>query len=166
MSKVADDSFRDSIGTIDKEGKRAWVYPKKPEGKYYNKRKLISYLLLIVLLAVPFIKINNNQLFLFNVLGRKFSIFGFTFWPQDFYIVVIAMIIGIVFVAVFTVAFGRIVCGCVCPETIFVDVGFRRREYWTDGDRGAHIRLNHHPWNREQIRNQALKWFAFFIISF
>lgn len=166
MSKVADDSFRDSIGTIDKEGKRAWVYPKKPEGKYYDKRKLVSYLLLIVLFAAPFIKINNNQLFLFNVLERKFSILGFTFWPQDFYIVVIAMIIGIVFVALFTVAFGRIFCGWICPQTIFMEMVFRRIEYWIEGDRGAQIRLNKQPWNKEKVRKKGIKWFLFFIISF
>ncbi|SEH66874.1 cytochrome c oxidase accessory protein FixG [Paenimyroides aquimaris] len=166
MSKVADDSFRDSIGTIDKEGKRAWVYPKKPEGKYYNKRKMVSYLLLIVLFAAPFIKINNNQLFLFNVLERKFSILGFTFWPQDFYIVVIAMIIGIVFVALFTVAFGRIFCGWICPQTIFMEMVFRRIEYWIEGDRGAQIRLNKQPWNKEKVRKKGIKWFLFFIISF
>jgi len=166
MSKVADDSFRDSIGTIDKEGKRAWVYPKKPEGKYYDKRKMVSYLLLIVLFAAPFIKINNNQLFLFNVLERKFSILGFTFWPQDFYIVVIAMIIGIVFVALFTVAFGRIFCGWICPQTIFMEMVFRRIEYWIEGDRGAQIRLNKQPWNKEKVRKKGIKWFLFFIISF
>lgn len=166
MSKVADDSFRDSIGTIDKEGKRAWVYPKKPEGKYYDKRKMVSYLLLVVLFAAPFIKINNNQLFLFNVLERKFSILGFTFWPQDFYIVVIAMIIGIVFVALFTVAFGRIFCGWICPQTIFMEMVFRRIEYWIEGDRGAQIRLNKQPWNKEKVRKKGIKWFLFFIISF
>lgn len=166
MGKVADDSFRDSIGTIDKEGKRAWVYPKKPEGKYYDKRKMVSYLLLVVLFAAPFIKINNNQLFLFNVLERKFSILGFTFWPQDFYIVVIAMIIGIVFVALFTVAFGRIFCGWICPQTIFMEMVFRRIEYWIEGDRGAQIRLNKQPWNKEKVRKKGIKWFLFFIISF
>src|SRR5690554_735394 len=111
MSNVADDSFRDTIGTVDEDGKRKWVYPKKPSGWFYDKRKWVSYILLAVLLSSPFIKINGNQLFLFNVLERKFSIFGFTFWPQDFYIVVVAMIICVVFIALFTVAFGRVFCG-------------------------------------------------------
>ncbi|MEG1377013.1 MAG: cytochrome c oxidase accessory protein CcoG, partial [Myroides sp.] len=108
MINDENNSFRDRLGTVDEEGKRIWVYPKKPSGKFYNLRKIISYLLLVILLASPFIKINGNQLFLFNVLERKFSIFSFTFWPQDFYIVVIAIIIVVVFVALFTVVFGRI----------------------------------------------------------
>ncbi|WCM42158.1 cytochrome c oxidase accessory protein CcoG [Flavobacterium sp. CBA20B-1] len=159
-------NFRDRLGTVDEEGKRVWVYPKKPAGKFYNKRKWVSYFLLLILLASPFVKINGNQFFLFNVLERKFSFFGFTFWPQDFYIVVIGMIIGIVFVALFTVVFGRIFCGWICPQTIFMEMVFRRIEYWIEGDRGAQIRLNKQEWNAEKIRKKALKWFVFFIVSF
>lgn len=159
-------SFRDRLGTVDEEGKRIWVYPKKPSGKFYDLRKIISYLLLVILLASPFIKINGNQLFLFNVLERKFAIFGFTFWPQDFYIVVIAIIICVVFVALFTVVFGRIFCGWICPQTIFLEMVFRRIEYWIEGDRGAQIRLDKQQWNAEKIRKKGLKWFIFFIVSF
>ncbi len=161
-----DSNFRDRLGTVDKEGKRIWVYPKKPSGKFYDLRKIVSYLLLVILMVSPFIKINGNQLFLFNVLERKFSIFSFTFWPQDFYIVVIAIIICVVFVALFTVVFGRIFCGWICPQTIFLEMVFRRIEYWIEGDRGAQIRLNKQQWNAEKIRKKALKWLVFFIISF
>tara|TARA_R110002124_G_scaffold87407_1_gene225043 strand:+ start:64576 stop:65997 length:1422 start_codon:yes stop_codon:yes gene_type:complete len=158
--------FRDSIGTINKEGKRAWVFPKKPSGKYYEYRKYVSYVLLAFLFAAPFVKINGNQFLMFNVLERRFNIFGFPFWPQDFHLFVIMMIIGVVFVIFFTVAFGRIFCGWICPQTIFMEMVFRRIEYWIDGDRGKQIRLDKMPWNAEKIRKRALKWFIFFIISF
>jgi len=166
MENGNNESFRDSISTIDKDGKRAWIYPKKPSGPFYNKRKIVSYLLLIFLIAAPFIKINGNQLLLFNVIDRKFNIFGFPFWPQDFYLVVISMIIGVVFVTLFTVSFGRIFCGWICPQTIFMEMVFRRIEYWIDGDRGAQMRLDKQPWNAEKIRKRLLKWFIFFVISF
>ena len=166
MSKVTNDNFRDSIGTIDKQGKRVWIYPKKPSGFFYDKRKWVSYVLLLILLTAPFIKLNGNQLFLFNVLERKFAFFGVTFWPQDFYIVVIGLIISIVFVALFTVIFGRIFCGWICPQTIFMEMVFRRIEYWIEGDRGAQIRLNKQPWNTEKLRKKTLKWLLFFVISF
>jgi hypothetical protein len=61
MSVDTDESFRDSIGTIDKEGKRAWVFPKKPKGRFYDRRKIVSYFLLLFLLSAPFIKVNGNQ---------------------------------------------------------------------------------------------------------
>lgn len=160
------ESFRDSIGTLDAHGKRKFVFPKKPNGKFYNYRKYVSYLLLAILIANPFVKINGNQFMMFNVLERRFNIFGFPFWPQDFYIFVLIMITGVVFVILFTVVFGRIFCGWICPQTIFMEMVFRRIEYWIDGDRGAQLRLDKQEWNAEKIRKRALKWTIFFIISF
>ena len=161
-----DEAFRDSIGTIDEDGKRKFIYPKKPKGKLYEYRKYVSYFLLLVLVANPFIKINGNQFVLINVLERRFNIFGFPFWPQDFYLFVISMIIGIVFVILFTVVFGRIFCGWICPQTIFLEKVFRRIEYWIDGDRGAQMRLAKHTWDAEKIRKRVIKWMVFFVISF
>jgi len=160
------ESFRDSIGTINKEGKRAWVFPKKPSGKFYKYRKWVSYFLLAFLILSPFVKINGNQFLMFNVLERRFNIFGFPFWPQDFHLFVVSMIIGVIFIALFTVAFGRIFCGWMCPQTIFMEMVFRRIEFWIDGDRGAQMRLDRQPWNAEKIRKRVFKWFVFFIISF
>ncbi|MEN8902047.1 MAG: cytochrome c oxidase accessory protein CcoG [Nonlabens sp.] len=166
MAEQGKDNFRDTIGTLDKEGQRAWVFPKKPDGKWYEYRKYVSYVLLAFLFAAPFIKISGNQFLMFNVLERRFNIFGFPFWPQDFHLFVIIMIIGVVFVILFTVAFGRLFCGWVCPQTIFMEMVFRRIEYWIDGDRGKQIRLSKMPWNKEKIKKRALKWTVFFIISF
>ena len=166
MSNIQEEEFRDRIGTIDQEGKRSWVYPKKPSGKLYRYRKLVSYFLLLFLFAAPFVKINGNQFLMFNVLERRFNIFGFPFWPQDFHLFGISMIIGVIFVALFTVAFGRIFCGWICPQTIFMEMVFRRIEYWIEGDRNAQIKLEKQKWNAEKIRKKSLKWFVFFIISF
>lgn len=166
MSKLPDESFRDTIGTINKEGKRAFIFPKKPKGPFYDKRKLLSYFLLVFLLAAPFVKINGHQFLMFNVLERRFNIFSFPFWPQDFHLFVISMIIGVVGLALFTVAFGRIFCGWFCPQTIFMEMVFRRIEYWIDGDRGAQIRLQKQEWNAEKIRKRVTKWIIFFIFSF
>ena len=148
------------------DGKRAWVYPKKPSGKLYDYRKIVSYVLLVILIASPFIKINGNQFLMFNILERRFNIFGLPFWPQDFHLFVISMIIGVIFIALFTVAFGRIFCGWICPQTIFMEMVFRRIEYWIDGDRGSQMRLERQAWNAEKIRKRGLKWFLFLVISF
>ena len=166
MSNRQDESFRDSIGTIDETGHRKFIFPKKPSGKLYEYRKIVSYFLLAILIANPFLKINGNQFMMFNVLERRFNIFGFPFWPQDFYLFVLFMILGVVFVILFTVIFGRIFCGWICPQTIFLEMVFRRIEYWIEGDRGAQIRLAKQEWNAEKIRKKGLKWFVFLIISF
>jgi cytochrome c oxidase accessory protein FixG len=166
MSNIQDESFRDSIGTIDETGHRKFIFPKKPSGKFYEYRKWVSYFLLTILIANPFIKVNGNQFMMFNVLERRFNIFGFPFWPQDFYLFVLFMILGVVFVILFTVIFGRIFCGWICPQTIFLEMVFRRIEFWIEGDRGAQIRLSKQEWNAEKIRKKVLKWFVFLIISF
>ena len=160
------EKFRDSIATIDQEGKRSWIYPKKPSGKFYKYRKLVSYLLLIILFIAPFIKVNGNQFMMFNVLERRFNIFGYTFWPQDFYLFVIMMVLAVVFIIFFTVAFGRIFCGWICPQTIFMEMVFRRIEFWIEGDRGKQMRLDKQAWNAEKIRKKASKWAIFYFISF
>ena len=161
-----DESFRDTIGTLDKDGKRKFVFPKKPHGKFYEYRKVVSYFLLAILIANPFIKVNGNQFMMFNVLERRFNIFGFSFWPQDFHLFVISMLIGVAFILLFTVVFGRIFCGWICPQTIFLELVFRRIEYWIDGDRGSQMRLDKQKWDAEKIRKRLTKWFIFFLISF
>ncbi|WP_412985926.1 cytochrome c oxidase accessory protein CcoG [Pontimicrobium sp. IMCC45349] len=166
METPSNEKFRDSIGTINEEGKRAWVFPKKPSGKFYDYRKYVSYFLLVFLFSAPFIKIGGNQFLLFNVLERRFNIFGNPFWPQDFHLFVISMIIGVIFITLFTVVFGRIFCGWICPQTIFMEMVFRRIEYWIEGDRGKQIRLKKQPWNTEKIRKKGLKFFLFALISF
>ncbi len=166
MSTIPDDAFRDTIGTIDEEGNRKFIFPKKPSGKFYEYRKWVSYFLLIILVANPFVKVNGNQFMMFNVMERRFNIFGFPFWPQDFYLFVLFMIVGVVFVILFTVIFGRIFCGWVCPQTIFLEMVFRRIEYWIEGDRGAQIRLSKQAWDSEKIRKKGIKWTLFLIISF
>ncbi|MFC2127168.1 cytochrome c oxidase accessory protein CcoG [Bacteroidota bacterium] len=160
------EAFRDTIGTINDDGNRKWVYPKKPKGKFYTYRGYVSYLLLTLLILSPFVKIGGNQFLLFNVLERRFNIFGVAFWPQDFHLMVVSMIIGVLFIILFTVVYGRIFCGWICPQTIFMEMVFRKIEYLIEGDRGAQIRLDKQKWNGQKIRKRLSKWILFFIISF
>lgn len=161
-----DQSFRDSVATIDKEGHRKFIFPKKPVGRYYNWRTITSMVFLLVFFAVPFIKIEEEPLMLFNVLERKFIIFGKIFWPQDFFIFAIGLITFIVFIILFTVVFGRLFCGWVCPQTNFMEMVFRKVEYWIEGDANKQMQLKAMPWNAEKIRKRALKMVAFYAIAF
>jgi len=158
--------FRDSIGTIDESGKRKFIFPKKPKGKFYNYRTMVGWVLLAFMFAAPFVKINGNQFLLFNVIERKFHIFGFPFWPQDFHLLVISLLVSVVFIILFTVVFGRIFCGWICPQTVFMEMIFRKVEYLIDGDRTKQIKLDKQAWNGEKIRKRITKWIAFFLISF
>ena len=161
-----DESFRDTIATINEEGKRNWIYPKKPVGRYYNARSLVSYALLIFLFAGPFIRIGGQPLLLLNLIERKFVIFGQIFWPQDFYLFVLAMLTFILFIILFTVIFGRLFCGWVCPQTIFMEMVFRKIEYWIEGDYRQQRALNNGPWDANKVVRKGSKWAVFFLISF
>lgn len=161
-----DESFRDSIATVDNDGKRIWMFPKKPFGKLTNYRSYVSYALLVVLLAGPWLRINGEPLLLLNILERKFVILGQVFWPQDFYLFGLAMITAVISIILFTVVYGRIFCGWICPQTIFMEHVFRKIEYWIEGDWKHQKRLADAPWNSEKIRKRLLKHSIFFLIAF
>lgn len=161
-----DESFRDSVATIDSEGRRNFISPKKPKGRLYNLRTWFSIVYLVVFFTLPFIKVNDAPLFLFNILERKFILFGMIFWPQDFFIFGIGMLTFVVFVILFTVVFGRVFCGWACPQTIFMEMVFRKIEYWIDGDSQQQKQLRAMPWNKKKIKKRAIKFVLFYAISF
>ena len=161
-----DESFRDSLATVDKQGKRIWIYPKMPKGRFYNRRKILSIFFLLFLFAAPFVHIGGQQFMMFNVMERKFNIFGQTFWPQDFHLFVIAMLTGIVFITLFTVVFGRLFCGWICPQTVFMELVFRKIEYAIEGDWKQQRALNKAEWNGKKIWKKTLKHSIFLTISF
>jgi cytochrome c oxidase accessory protein FixG len=160
------ESFRDTIATVDKEGKRKWLYPHRPKGPLYNLRTYFTWFYLLIFFTLPFITFNGEPLFLLNVLDRKFILFGMIFWPQDFFIFGIGLLIFIVFIALFTVIFGRIFCGWACPQTIFMEMLFRRLEYWIEGDAPHQKALNKMAWNSEKIFKRILKYTSFYLLSF
>ena len=166
QDQKSSESFRDSIGTIDEEGKRSWIYAQKPAGSLYNKRTLLSIAYLIVFFSLPFIKVGGEPLFLVNIPARKFILFGAVFWPQDLFLFVLGMLTFIVFIVLFTVVFGRVFCGCACPQTIFMEMVFRKIEYWIEGDASRQKALNKKPWDSDKVIRKSLKISAFFLVSF
>ena len=159
------DHFRDQISTVDKSGNRVWIYPKKPTGKFTKYRIWLSYFYFIILFGLPFIKINGEPYILLNIIERKFIIFGLHFGPQDFYLFAIAMLIFLVFIILFTVVFGRLFCGWVCPQTIFMEMLYRRIEYAIDGDYHAQKKLDAADWNSDKIIKRVSKQVIFFGIA-
>ena len=160
-----DEQFRDGIATVDQEGKRVWIYPKKPKGYFHNLRKVVSAFLLLLLFAGPFITISGRPLLLLNIFERKFVIFGQAFWPQDFFLLALLLITFFVFVILFTVVFGRLWCGWACPQTLFMEMVFRKIEYWLEGDANQQRKLNQRNWDFDKVWRKGLKHFIFILIS-
>ena len=142
------------------------IHPKIIKGKLYQYRSLLSYFFLGLLFAAPFLKFNGEQLVLLNILERKFVFFGIIFWPQDFYLFVLALLSFVVFIVLFTVVFGRVFCGWACPQTIFLEMVFRKIEYWIEGEPPKQRKLNERPMDLDKVMRKAAKHSIFFIISF
>jgi len=167
MTEVkTEDSFRDHLATVTKEGKRKWIYPKQPSGRFYNARTIVSLFLIIFLVTAPFIKINGHPFLLLDFLNRNFVLFSIPFDPHDFHLFALAIIAIVVFVILFTVVFGRVFCGWACPQTIFMEMVFRKIEYLIEGDFKDQIKLKQAPWTSIKIFKKTLKHIIFFLIAF
>ena len=167
MEPLEPKSFRDSISTVDKDGKRVWIHPKKPKGKLTNYRTYVSWFLLAFMISGPLVQINGEQMLLFDVLNRHFILFGLTFWPQDFYIFVLIFITGVMFIILFTVLYGRIFCGWLCPQTIFMEMVFRKIEYLFEGDYTKQKKLDKmSPTSTERLLRRGGKHVTFILLSF
>jgi cytochrome c oxidase accessory protein FixG len=159
-------SYRDRVSNIDTEGKRIWIYPKKPSGKFHNLRIGVSILLLVIMFATPFIKINGNPFVLLNILERKFIIFGVIFWPQDFHIFALSFLAFVIFVVLFTAVYGRIWCGWACPQTVFMEMVFRKIEYWIEGDAKQQMTLDQSTFSGNKFLKKTLKHSIFIVLAF
>ena len=158
-------SFRDRPVNLNEKGGRKWVYAKKPSGKWYNRRTIFSWFMLLFFIGVPFIRINGHPLILLDIASRKFIIFGAIFWAQDTFILALLMLSFVLFIVLFTVTFGRLWCGWACPQTIFLEMVFRKIEYLIEGDYKRRYKLDHGPWTTEKVIKKTVKHSIFILIS-
>jgi cytochrome c oxidase accessory protein FixG len=146
--------------------KRRWIYPSLRKGQLYKWRSIISYVYLVFFFAGPFLTINGQPLLLLNILERHFVILGQVFWPQDIFLFMLASLVFIVCVVLFTIAFGRVFCGWICPQTIFMEMVFRKIEIWIEGDANKRKQLDAAEWTRDKIIKKGGKHFLFIVLSF
>jgi cytochrome c oxidase accessory protein FixG len=159
------ETFRDRVSSVTEKGNRNWIYALKPSGKWYNYRKILAYIYLLVFFVMPFIRINGTPFMMMNFPEGKFILFTKIFWPQDFFIFAIGMITFIIFIVLFTIIYGRLFCGWVCPQTVFMEFVFRPIEWLVEGSPAQQRKLNNAPWDIQKIGKKALKHFLFFAFS-
>ena len=158
--------FRDHLATADKQGKRMWLYPRKPKGRYYLARLYCSFFMIVIMFVGPFIKLWGNPVLMINVVERKFSVLGVIFWPQDNLIFAFGFLLFLMGIAVFTAAFGRLWCGWTCPQTVMMEMVFRRLEYFIEGDSHAQRALAKAPWTASKLFKKITKHSIFLGLSF
>src|SRR5579884_1981477 len=154
---IADDAFRAQLASVAPDGRRKWIYAKQPRGTFYRWRTTLSVFLLAFLAFAPFVTVGGQQFLLFDILDRKFVLFGYPLWPEDFYLVVVLFLTGLVSIVLFTAVLGRIWCGWLCPQTVFMEMVFRKIEWWIDGPPGTQHTRHRGPWNFDRLWRFATK---------
>lgn len=158
-------SVNDRLGMLDEFGGRQRIIPAEVKGYYRKWRTRVHGVLLVILLILPWIRINGMQAVLLDLPGRRFQIFGLMFMSHDaplLFFLVMLFVLGLVLM---TALWGRVWCGWACPQTVFVDSVFRRIEIWTEGTYLQRRRLAAGPWTLEKILRTGSKWILFTIAS-
>lgn len=158
--------FRDHIATADKEGRRKWLYPRRPRGRFHRARVVLAWVLLGVMFVGPFVKIHGNPLLMINIVERRFSVLGVIFWPQDNLVFALGFLLFLMGIAVFTAVFGRLWCGWTCPQTVLMEMVFRKIEYFIEGDSHDQKALDRAPWTAAKLGKKILKHAVFLTVSF
>ena len=160
------ETFRNELASVARDGRRRWIYARQPSGRFYRARTAVSVVLLAFLCLAPFIRVHGQPLMLLDILNRQFVLLGVFFRPQDFYLVVLIALSVLVTLVTMTVIAGRVWCGWLCPQTIFMEMVFRRLEYLIDGSAEQQLRRARAPWTVARAVRYGIKHAIFFALSF
>jgi cytochrome c oxidase accessory protein FixG len=155
----------DKVTTIADDGSRRFIHPANVSGPFTRWRTIVGVILLAVYVGLPWIQINGNPAVFMDVMQRQFHFFGLTFLMQDMWLgffLVTGLGFGLFYV---TALIGRVWCGWVCPQTVFLDVA-RRMERWFEGDASARRRLDGMPWTGEKVLRRGGAQLAMALFSF
>jgi len=139
------------------------VYPRDVDGKFQRLRRLAVFVLLGLYYGVAWLNWNGRQAVLWDLPGRKFHVFGLSFWPQDFIFLAVLLIIAGLSLFFFTALAGRLWCGYACPQTVWTET-FLWIEQWLEGDRHQRIKLDQGSWTADKVRRKTGKhvlWVVF-----
>lgn len=161
MPEAGKEKFRDRVATVNERGERNWVSAKKPRGLFAKWRDIFSFFQMFIFVSLPFLKINGHPFLLLDFIERKFVLFGLVFGPHDFHLFGLTMIAVLVFIILFTAAFGRIFCGWFCPQTLFMEMIFRKIEFLMFGSNGLSPALK-----KKYPGRMFIKHIIFFILTF
>lgn len=158
------DALPEEIQEIDLYQKREKIYTRKIQGFFQRIRMFTGWPLLIAYFFLPWVQWNGRQSVLFDLATRKFYVFGITFWPQDFFLLALVLIISAFALFLFTTLFGRVWCGYSCPQTVWTSI-FMWMEQRTEGSRNQRIKLDKQPWSFKKFYKKSSKHFLWLSFS-
>lgn len=142
----------------------AKVYPREVSGRYQRLRTAAVFWLLGMYYLFPWLTWDGRQAVLFDLPARRFYVFGLNFWPQDFFLLALLLMIAGLSLFFFTALAGRLWCGYACPQTVWTEV-FLKIERWFEGDRARRMKLDAAPWTREKILRKGGKHVAWVLFA-
>jgi polyferredoxin len=148
-----DPSVADGAAAYISEAK---IYPRGVTGPLQKFRHAAVIWLLGMFYLFPWVTWDGRQAVLFDLPARKFHILGLTFWPQDFPLLAMLLIMAALSLFFFTALAGRLWCGYACPQTVWTEA-FLLMERWTEGDRVERIKLDAAPWSLDKLRRKGSK---------
>ncbi|MEZ6088644.1 MAG: 4Fe-4S binding protein [Pirellulaceae bacterium] len=124
------------LSTLEQDGSRRWLRPKLSTGQWWRRRRVIAYLLMVVFVAVPHIRISGKPLILIDIPAREFTVFGMTFLPTDTLLLALLILSVFISIVLITAITGRAWCGWACPQTVYMEFLFRPIDRLFEGTRG------------------------------
>lgn len=124
---------------------RRKIYPRSVSGVFAKWRIVLVLFTQILFYGLPWVQWNDRQAVLFDLISRKFYIFGLVLWPQDIIYLTLLLILSALALFLFTAVAGRLFCGYACPQTVYTEL-FMWIERKIEGDRFARIRLDGEEW--------------------
>lgn len=153
-----------TVAVIKMYAAREEIYPREIKGRYANLRWLCVWLTQLVFYGFPWLTWNGRQAVLFDLLHRKFYIFGLVLWPQDFFYLAMLLMICAYALFLFTAIAGRLWCGFACPQTVYTEM-FLWIERKIEGPRSARMRLDKQPWTGEKLFKKSAKHAAWIALA-
>ena len=146
---------------------RRKIYPRSVSGLFARWRLILVFATQLLFYGLPWISWNDRQAVLFDLIQRKFYIFGLVLWPQDVIYLTLLLILSALALFLFTAIAGRLFCGYACPQTVYTEI-FMWIERKVEGDRFARIRLDGEewPWGIRKWRLKITKHFLWLLIAF
>ncbi len=141
---------------------RREIYSRAVSGWFARWRWALVFITQLVYYGGPWLVWNGRQAVLFDLVARKFYIFGVVFWPQDFIYLTGFLVVSALSLFLFTAVAGRLWCGYACPQTVYTEI-FMWIERKVEGDRVARMRLDREPWSARKLGLKAAKhglWLA------
>lgn len=140
------------------------IYPRSISGKFMNWRWAMVWLTQLFFYCLPWLEWGQRQMVLFDLGVRRFYLFGYVLYPQDFIYLTGLLIISALALFLFTAVAGRLWCGFACPQTVYSEI-FMWIEHKVEGDRSARIRLDQSGWTLEKVWRKTLKQFLWIAIA-